>query len=132
MLDKKKIAEALKETAEILKGIPEPDRSLSFPIILSKTLEGSAREEAARVAPNTITEEGEASFSGLRGGMRLLVQEGFFKEGRTQGEIFEELKRQGYHYPKTSLPAALQAFLSKRILTRVAGDDSQWRYVDRK
>jgi hypothetical protein len=132
MLDKITVMNAIEETREILKNMPEPDRSLSFSIVLSKALEAGGQTVVAKIVASTTTEDGEVSFSGLRGGMRLLVQEGFFKEGRTQGEIFEELKRQGYHYPKTSLPAALQAFLSKRTLTRVAGDDSQWRYVERK
>ncbi len=71
-------------------------------------------------------------FKGLSGGLRLLISDGFFDELRGQKEIYEELRRRGYNYPKNSLPEALLRFLRNRELGRVIGDDSKWKYSIRK
>jgi hypothetical protein len=127
MLEKSKIIEVINEVKEMLNGVEEPEYSLSFPVIFSKLLEGLAVKTAAIKIQN----EGEENFSGLAGGIKLLIKEGFFKEGKSQGEIFEELKRQSYHYPKTSLPITLKGFIQKRILNRL-GESGQYRYIERK
>ncbi len=132
-LDKSTVTDAVKRTIELLEGIPESERSMSFPVVLSKILEaGDKKPDRASEVMMKTEAATEENFSGLTGGIRLLVREGFFKEGKTQNDIFEELKRQGYHSPKTSLPITLKGFMQKRILTRFKGDDKQYRYVEKK
>lgn len=72
-------------------------------------------------------------FKGLRGGIRLLIQNRFFDNPRTVKEVVEELKREGYHYPTPSASKALSVDLTnkQKILNRIKGDE-QWLYVLRK
>lgn len=126
-MEKSRIIESVASIKEILKDISEPEYSLSFSVVLLKLLEENTKEKKRVEVQN----DGEENFSGLTGGIKLLVKEGFFKEGKTQGEIFGELKRQGYHYPKTSLPITLKGFIQKRILTRL-GENGQYQYIERK
>ena len=133
MTNKDKVQAAISETKTLLKDVDQPERSLSFPVVLSFLLNGpssTARSVSGKLIPEEET--GEKSFEGLSGGMRLLIQENFFKEGRSQGEVFVELKRRGYHYPKSSIPPTLINLIQKRVLNRDKGQDGAWRYVERK
>lgn len=136
MVQKSDILKALESTKKILAEVPEPEKSLSFPVILAKLLQdvpSVVGEEKNIKIPKTNKEGEKEIFSGLTGGIRLLLSEGFFKIEKTQGEIFAELKRQGYHYPATSLPMILlRSFIQKRVITRYPGNDGKWRYIERK
>ena len=137
MVNKSDFLKALKSAKDILAETPEPERSLGFPIILAKLLQDipsiNAEEERNIKIPKTSKGDEGENFSGLTGGIRLLMSEGFFKTEKKQNEIFTELKRQGYHYPTTSLPMILlRSFIQKRVLTRYPGKDGRWRYIERK
>lgn len=132
MITKLTVSEAITATTELLKDVLEPERSLSFPIVLTHILDGTAPTMVKRPSEPKADATSTESFAGLTGGIRLLIQDGFFKEGRALGDIADELKRQGYHYPRTSFPVTLRGFLQKRILTRIAGENGQYRYVERK
>lgn len=54
--------------------------------------------------------------------------EGFFNEGRTLGEINNELLKRGFHTPKSTL-SALLIFLVRRGLLKREQEDEQWRYA---
>ena len=70
---------------------------------------------------------------GLRGGIKLLLDNGFFNELRTVKDAFDELKREGYHYPLPSVSKALSVDLTnkQKTLNRVK-DKKIWKYVIRK
>jgi len=72
-------------------------------------------------------------FKGLRGGMRLLIKNGFFDEPKMVKEIEDELKREGYHYPRPSISKVLSVDLTnkQKILNRLKKNE-QWMYVIRK
>jgi hypothetical protein len=72
-------------------------------------------------------------FKGLRGGIRLLIENEFFNEPRALNEVGDELKREGYHYPKPSVSKTLSVdFTNKqKILNRIK-NNNQWMYVVRK
>jgi len=72
-------------------------------------------------------------YSGLNGGIRLLIQNGFFNELKSLIEVKNELEREGYHYPKASIAKALSInFVRKlKVLTRVK-ENKIWKYVVRK
>lgn len=123
------IKDNIEKVIKLLSGVPEPERSLSFPVILSKVL--SEQEFKHQETLGKRGKEETDDHKGLQGGIRRILSEGFFKEGRMLNEISEELKRQGYYYPLTSLPSSLLSFIKKRILTRYKGKDKKWFYVER-
>ncbi len=136
-MNKEKIVQAVIGTHALLADVSEPERSLIFPVIFKIVLWGADPDNSGK---STIThskkqsEENEEDFTGLYGGMKLLIKEGYFREGRTLGDMFTELKRQGYHQPKTSYSAILQSLTTKkRILTRYKDKgDKNWKYTERK
>jgi hypothetical protein len=133
MVNKDKIKEAIAEAKAALHSVEDPEYSLSFPIVLSSILSGS-NVVVERGSGKSAGQDGDSEddFKGLTGGLRLLIRDGFFKEGKSQGEILSELQRQGYHYPKSSLPPVLIGMVQKRYLTRLRGPDGNWRYTERK
>jgi hypothetical protein len=134
-MEEQDIKKAVSKAKSILSDVPEPERSLSFPVVLSFLLNGSTSVNREPVEGQPLEKESEdsgESFEGLTGGMRRLYRDGFFKESRSNAEIYAELQRQGYHYPKSSLPFTLISFIQKRILNRMKGSDGNWRYVERK
>ncbi|MEK7640913.1 MAG: hypothetical protein AAB389_02875 [Patescibacteria group bacterium] len=135
---KNNINEAIRLTKEALDGIEEPYRSLSFPVVLGLFLQEESAGKMIKIVSDPTSAgqdlpKKEDEFKGLTGGLRFLVKEGFFKEGRTQSETLIELKRLGYHYQRTALPGAFQPLSGlKGPLTRFEGEDGKWRYVVRK
>jgi hypothetical protein len=47
------------------------------------------------------------SFGGATGGLRFLVEKGFFGQRRLFRDIEEELKKNGYHYSKQAIQTPL-------------------------
>ena len=135
-MEDKYIKEAIAKAKALLSDLSEPEKAMSFPVVLAHILSQGRTVMPTRTtnssdAPTAKVDDGE-NFTGLSGGMRLLLSEGFFKEGRSQGDISAELTRQGYHYPKSSLPAVLLGLIQKRAITRIKGSDGNWRYIERK
>jgi len=62
----------------------------------------------------------EGTFKGLNGGIDLLIKNGFLDKPKKFGAIFQELKRENYHYGKGAVAKALSVhFVNKmKILTR--------------
>jgi hypothetical protein len=81
----------------------------------------------------TDNKKGEQNFSGLAGGIRMLIENGFLNSPKNFKEIKEELKREGYHYSDAGIISTLtETFIkSKKILTRIK-EDKFWKYVIRK
>jgi hypothetical protein len=77
--------------------------------------------------------EKKEDFSGLAGGIRLLIKNGFLNSPKDFKEIKEELKREGYHYSNTGVISTLtETFIkNKKILTRIK-ENKFWKYVIRK
>jgi hypothetical protein len=67
-------------------------------------LEGVVFGEAKRFKPETRR---PADHSGATGGVRLLVEEGFFDSRRTFTEISAELEKRGYHYSRQAIQMPL-------------------------
>lgn len=81
----------------------------------------------------TIIKKSKGGFQGLSGGIRLLLKNGFLNEPKSVKEIYEELAREGYHYPKRSVDKLLRVnFMKKqKLLTRIK-KGKVWEYVIRK
>lgn len=72
-------------------------------------------------------------YTGLIGGIQLLIDNGFFKKPVLVTEVNEELRREGYFYTVQAVDTILRRDMVKRkkILTR-AQIDGVWQYVLRK
>lgn len=72
-------------------------------------------------------------FSGLAGGIRLLIKNGFLKSPKDTKEIKTELKRESYHYTDAGISSTLtETFVkNKRVLNRIK-ENKKWKYVIRK
>lgn len=75
----------------------------------------------------------KSDYKGLSGGIRLLIDNGFFESPHEYREVNEELKREGYHYPLTSISKVLSVNFSnsQKILTRIK-EGNVWKYIQRK
>lgn len=71
--------------------------------------------------------------SGLNGGIRLILEQGFLNQPKSLNEISVELKRLGYHYSVKSLSKALLIDFMKKwqMITRFE-ESKVWKYVVRK
>jgi len=72
-------------------------------------------------------------FKGLSGGIEYLISKGVLNTPKSVKKIQEELKKEGYHYPYSSINKLLSVdFMEKqKILTRVKEGDVL-KYVVRK
>ncbi len=91
-------------------------------------LEGRASgEEASADKPAKV------SYTGLAGGLRLLLDNGFFNEPKTIDKITDELNREGYYNTPAGVSSTLSMTFvkSQKTLTRIK-EGSKWAYVRRK
>ncbi len=72
-------------------------------------------------------------FSGLNGGINLLIKNEFFNIPKSLIETKNELARESYHYGAGAIAKALSVYFvkNKKILTRVK-ENKIWKYVIRK
>ena len=73
------------------------------------------------------------SFTGLAGGIRFLIKNGFFNEPKTLKDVIDELKREGYHRSTSGVASTLSVTFTanQKILTRIK-EGKIWKYVMRK
>jgi len=73
------------------------------------------------------------SFKGLSGGINFLINNSFLDKLRSVDEIWNELKREGYHYPKTSVSKILNVdFVNKKKILNRLKENKVWKYALRK
>jgi len=71
--------------------------------------------------------------SGATGGLRVLVDEGYFDSPKQLPEIIERLKQEGRHYLNATISMGLLNLVRERVLTRFRDKgDKKWKYVVRK
>ena len=71
--------------------------------------------------------------SGATGGLRVLVDEGYFSESRQLSVIIERLKQEGRHYSNATVSMGLLNLVRERILIRFRDKgDKKWKYIIRK
>jgi len=74
----------------------------------------------------------KTNYAGLAGGIRLLIDNEFFKSLRSLSEIVSELKKHEYHYSSKSISKLIiDSVTKKKTLNRVK-EGSIWKYVVRK
>jgi hypothetical protein len=124
-------------------------RTAAFTVLLGHLLAtGNAAPAAASAAlredkgrtttpSKTTPAKGKPSAATSTKKSRLLAlhEEGFFKKQRSLGEVREELRRHGWHYPLTALSGPMQDLVRERLLRRErlsegGGKRKVWRYSD--
>ena len=80
-----------------------------------------------------IIKDVNKKYKGLAGGIRLLIDNGFFNTPKSLNEIINELKREGYHNSKAGIASTLSETFTKsqKVLNRLQ-EDKVWKYVLRK
>ena len=73
------------------------------------------------------------AYKGLSGGLRLLIENNFFKKPKLVTEVQDELKKEGYYYSIQATDVNLRKSLvnRKKILTRIKVS-GVWQYVLRR
>lgn len=74
----------------------------------------------------------EDNYSGPSGGIRLLLDKGFFENKKGFSSIREELKSNNYHYPRQSVNSALTRLSIKSGPLVVLRESGRKIYVERK
>ena len=74
-----------------------------------------------------------SSYDGLKGGIRFIIKNGYFKKLRGLSEIKSELKREGYHYSDASISKILtRDFTNKEKKLNRIKEGKNFKYVIRK
>ena len=94
----------------------------------------NTRSDASKKIRTTANNNG---FSGPTGGIKMLLNDGFFKEPRTLSLVVSELSKEGYNYRKEVVSNSLIRLVKQRLLTRIPtnADNSgreKWNYAERK
>ncbi len=78
-----------------------------------------------------LPKEKTKNFTGLKGGIKFQIDEGFLKELRTAKEVHFELKKESYFHSIESVDRRLRFLVTKKILTRIK-EDKIWKYAVRR
>jgi hypothetical protein len=72
-------------------------------------------------------------YEGLVGGIRYLIDHDFFKTPKSIEEIFKELTKKGYIYPKKSVGKVISVdFMKKEKILNRLKEGKVWKYALRK
>jgi len=72
---------------------------------------------------------------GATGGLRLLIDEGYFDSPKQLPEVVDKLRQEGRHYSQAAVSMGLLNLVRERILTRVKEKEGKikvWKYVIRR
>jgi|SRR3989344_8422238 len=78
----------------------------------------------------------DGDYSGPSGGLKLLINEGFFRDSKPLPEVIAQLHQEGFKYPLPPIAVALLRLVRKRVLVRLPSKNQSgkkvWAYVERK
>jgi len=136
---KNPLIEARMRAEEAVRDMPDGELKVkAFETLLKHVLSDavSIREKAEptpKVRPTRVDTAGAPPKSCAER-ILSLKDDGFFKSQRSIAEIRTELKKNGWHYPVTSLSGPLQSLIRNRKLRRedVQGGEARkgWKYSD--
>jgi cell division septation protein DedD len=138
---KSALVELRKQAEDAVRDMPEGDLKVSaFETFLKHLLSNAAGKESAprggSAAPSKVKSKPKDSVpqvpKSLGDRIRFLKSEGFFSSQRSIADIRSELKKNGWHYPVTSMSGQLQQLVQSRDLRREHTDDDEgrkgWKY----
>lgn len=139
-MDAKHVIAVRKQAERAVAEMPDGELKVkAFEVILNHLLGGAApsasKTEHAQVStrvsrPVSAAKESSPAKS-ISGRILVLRDEGFFKNQKTIGEVREELRAHGWHYPLTTLSGRLQALVQQRKLRRERATHANkklWKY----
>lgn len=135
-MDAKRLVELRRQAEHAVAEMPDGELKVkAFEVILNHLMGYSdfgqakpAEIERDRTAKPT---KGKPAARSASGRIMVLRDEGFFKNQRSIGEIREELRAHGWHYPLTTLSGIMQALVQRRNLRRERakkGNQRIWKY----
>lgn len=137
-MDAKRLIDLRKQAERAVDEMPDGELKVkAFEVILAHLLGGalpSGKGGAEDQKPSLRKAKAEREDSPARsisGRILVLRDEGFFKNQKTIGELREELRAHGWHYPLTTLSGRLQALVQQRKLRReraTQGNKKIWKY----
>jgi hypothetical protein len=137
---KNSLVEIRKEAELAVHGMADGDLKVkAFETILNHLLSGNAgtpavASSAATNGKSPTKQKDTAPRAPKSFGERVLSlkADGFFAEQRSIAEIRQELKKNGWHYPVTSMSGPLQSLVQKKSLRRERVDEKEgrkgWKY----
>lgn len=140
-MDAKRIIELRKQAEQAVAEMPDGELKVkAFEVILNHLLEGPRPSTADETqigksfSQKPKVTKGASKASSLSGRILVLRDENFFNSQKTIGELREELKAHGWHYPLTALSGTLQTLVQQRELRRERakqGNKKIWKYSNR-
>lgn len=135
-MNAKQLVELRKQAEKAVAEMPDGEIKLkAFEVILGHLLEGSKPEAVpsaeAEKHPRPKRDRAAPPTRSISGRILVLKDEGLFKNQRTIGEVREELRAHGWHYPLTALSGRLQVLVQQRKLRRERskqGNKKVWKY----
>ena len=137
-MDAKKLIDLRKQAEKAVAEMADGELKVkAFEVILNHLLGGRpgtqgpppGDEKPASAKPKGVKEG--ASAKSIAGRILVLRDEGFFKTQKTIGEVREELRAHGWHYPLTTLSGRLQGMVQQRKLRRERAKQANkklWKY----
>lgn len=96
----------------------------------------SGHTVSRRIATSAHDVVSRKGYSGPLGGIRLLLEEGFFKERKTVAEVAKRLHQEGFNYRRQVVSVTLLRLVRNRTLVRLESENpvgkEKWVYAERK
>ena len=135
----KNLIELRKKAEQAVDDMPEGDLKLkAFETILAHLLSGDAVGDVQHVNPSkkktaaAAKEDSPQVLKSFEDRVLSLKTDEFFSEQRSIADIRMELKKNGWHYPVTSMSGPLQRLVQKKALRRERANDAEgrkgWKY----
>jgi alkanesulfonate monooxygenase SsuD/methylene tetrahydromethanopterin reductase-like flavin-dependent oxidoreductase (luciferase family) len=101
--------------------------------IIAQILELAKLADGKTAIQQVKMQHGQKGTTGATGGLRILVDEGYFGSPKQLAEIIERLKQEGRHYSDATISMGLLNLVKERVLMRFRDKgDKKWKYIIRK
>lgn len=100
--------------------------------ILGRPIKSSKRSSLV----GTSAKSEEKKYSGVAGGIEMLIVDNFFQEPKSLSEVVAHLRQEGFNYRRPVIAMALLRAVRNRSLTRLEAENrkgkEKWVYAKRK
>ena len=136
-MDASRLIAIRKQAEKAVDAMPEGELKVkAFEVILAHLLGGGQPASVGSrpsPEPEPPRKKGSTTRDKTTIGGRILVlrDEGFFKAQKTIGQVREELRAHGWHYPVTTLSGRMQSLVRRAELRRERvkeGKNRTWKY----
>lgn len=100
--------------------------------LLGRSVKGSKKSSLGGVS----VKNEEKKYSGVAGGIQMLIVDNFFQEPKALSEVVAHLRQEGFNYRRSVIAMALLRAVRNRSLTRLEAENrkgkEKWVYAKRK